>query len=85
MGAALTWIAPRGLITVLLFLSAKETVELPSSMDGAVLLVVFASALMVAVGRILWSKQAPPPSPPNETAQTEPETGLIRLPGNPVD
>ena len=85
MGAALTWIAPRGLITVLLFLSAKETVELPSSMDGAVLLVVFASALMVAVGRILWSKQAPPPSPPNETAQTEPETGLVRLPGNPAD
>ena len=85
MGAALTWIAPRGLITVLLFLSAKETVKLPSSMDGAVLLVVFASALMVAVGRILWSKQAPPPSPPNETAQTEPETGLVRLPGNPAD
>ena len=85
MGAALTWIAPRGLITVLLFLSAKETLELPSSMDGAVLLVVFASALMVAVGRILWSKQAPPPSPPNETAQTEPETGLVRLPGNPAD
>ena len=85
MGAALTWIAPRGLITVLLFLSAKETVELPSSMDGAVLLVVFASALMVAVGRILWAKQTPPSSPPNETAQTEPETGLVRLPGNPAD
>ena len=85
MGRILTWIAPRGLITVLLFLSAKETVKLPSSMDGAVLLVVFASALMVAVGRILWSKQAPPPSPPNETAQTEPETGLVRLPGNPAD
>ena len=85
MGAALTWIAPRGLITVLLFLSAKETVKLPSSMDGAVLLVVFASALMVAVGRILWAKQTPPSSPPNETAQTEPETGLVRLPGNPAD
>ena len=85
MGRILTWIAPRGLITVLLFLSAKETVKLPSCMDGAVLLVVFASALLVAVGRIQWSKQVPPPSPPNETVQAEPEIGLLRLPDNLAD
>lgn len=51
--SALVWIAPRGLITVLLFLSAKEVMELPSSVDGAVLLVVLISALAVTLGR--WS------------------------------
>lgn len=48
---SLTWIAPRGLITVLLFLSAKETLSLPHYLDGAVMLVVLISATLVAVAR----------------------------------
>jgi hypothetical protein len=56
----LTWIAPRGLITVLLFLEAKKAIEIPPFVDGAVLLVVFASALLISVGRFRWSRQAKP-------------------------
>lgn len=51
----LTWIAPRGLITVLLYLEAKKAIEIPPFVDGAVLLVVFASALLITVGRFRWS------------------------------
>lgn len=47
----LTWLAPRGLITVLLFLYAKEEFELPKFMDGAVVLVILVSAILIAVGR----------------------------------
>ena len=47
----LGWIAPRGLITVLLFLSARKVVELPAYLDGAVLLLVFGSAGLIALGR----------------------------------
>lgn len=49
---SLTWIAPRGLITVLLFLSAKEALPLPSYLDGAVVLVILSSAALVAVAHI---------------------------------
>lgn len=47
----LTWVAPRGLITVLLYLEARQAMALPAYLDGAVLLVVFASALLVVQGR----------------------------------
>lgn len=55
----LTWIAPRGLITVLLFLAAKEQLPLPRYLDGAVMLVVLASATLIAVGRIRWASANP--------------------------
>lgn len=48
---ALMWIAPRGLITVLLFLHVKEIALLPSYIDGAVLLVVLFSAIAITMGR----------------------------------
>ena len=53
----LTWIAPRGLITVLLYLSAKEVVPVPPYLDGAVMLVVLASALAIGLGRFQLAKQ----------------------------
>lgn len=56
----LTWIAPRGLITVLLFLAAKETLPLPHYLDGTVMLVVLASALLIAVGRFRWTSAHSP-------------------------
>lgn len=47
----LAWIAPRGLITILLFLSARKVLDVPVYLDGAVLIVVFVSAGVIAWGR----------------------------------
>jgi NhaP-type Na+/H+ or K+/H+ antiporter len=52
LSAPLTWMAPRGLITVLLFLAAKEALALPSYLEGTVMLVVLISASLVVVGRL---------------------------------
>jgi len=49
---SLQWIAPRGLITVLLFLGAKEAVALPSYLSGTVVIVVLVSTALVTVGRL---------------------------------
>lgn len=54
MAQPLAWIAPRGLITVLLFLSAKQAFEMPAYLDGAMLLVVFGSSVLIALGRRRW-------------------------------
>lgn len=51
LAPALTWLAPRGLITVLLFVAAKEALPLPQFLDGTVMIVVLASAALIAVGR----------------------------------
>ncbi len=59
LASPLTWIAPRGLITVLLFLAAKEHLQLPGYLDGTVMLVVLASAALIAVGRFRWSSENP--------------------------
>ena len=47
--AQLLWIAPRGLITVLLFLSARETGKLDAFPFGAVMLVVLVTAALTAL------------------------------------
>lgn len=44
----LVWIAPRGLITVLLYLAAAEAVDLAAFPFGAVMLVVLATSVLVA-------------------------------------
>lgn len=59
--APLTWIAPRGLITVLLFLAAKDTFPVPKFLDGTVVLVVLVSATLIAVGRFRWVAANPAP------------------------
>lgn len=51
LAASLTWIAPRGLITVLLFLSVKEAFPVPGYLDGTVVVVVMVSAAMIALAR----------------------------------
>lgn len=48
----LTWLAPRGLITVLLYLQAREVLELPGYLSGAVILVVLASSLLIMLARV---------------------------------
>ena len=55
--AALTWFAPRGLITVLLFLSVKDALELPRYLDGTVVLVLLASSGLIAVARFRLSEE----------------------------
>jgi cell volume regulation protein A len=47
--AQLLWIAPRGLITVLLFLSARDTGKLDAFPFGAVMLVVLATSALTAL------------------------------------
>jgi hypothetical protein len=47
----LVWIAPRGLITVLLYLAAAEAVDLSAFPFGAVMLVVLATSVLVAQAR----------------------------------
>lgn len=56
MAASLTWLAPRGLITVLLFLNAREVLALPDYAQGTVMLVVLVSAALMTLGR---PRQAP--------------------------
>jgi len=47
--AQLVWVAPRGLITVLLFLSARETGKLDGFPFGAVMLVVLVTSALTAL------------------------------------
>lgn len=47
----LLWVAPRGLITVLLFIIAREKIPLPEALTGAALIVVIVSALLVLRSR----------------------------------
>ncbi len=51
MAGPLGWIAPRGLITVLLFLQVRETFTLPDYLNGAVILVVLSSSALILVSR----------------------------------
>jgi NhaP-type Na+/H+ or K+/H+ antiporter len=65
--AQLVWIAPRGLITVLLFLSARETGKLDQFPFGAVMLVVLLTAALTAIAHRGAGHAAqalkPPPTP----------------------
>ena len=47
----LTWVAPRGLITVLLFLAAAEHLALGAFPFGTVLLVVLITSVLVVLAR----------------------------------
>lgn len=52
----LGWIAPRGLITVLLFIHAREAFVLPGFLNGAVILLVLASSALILVARFSFTK-----------------------------
>ena len=47
----LTWLAPRGLISVLLYFTAKEAAYPPEFLDGALMLVVMLSAIAMVIAR----------------------------------
>ncbi len=51
LAATLTWIAPRGLVTVLLYIEAARRMHLPPYLNGTVRLVVILSATIMALSR----------------------------------
>ncbi len=56
--APLTLIAPRGLITVILFYSIPESMRIESFSEGILFIVIFATGIMMTVGLII-NKQDP--------------------------
>ena len=72
LGRPLTWIAPRGLITVLLFLGAKDVLPLPDFLDGTVVVVVLFSAALVAIAQRAYRKMNKPAAAAEATAGRQP-------------
>ena len=60
----LVWMAPRGLITILLFYSIPESLWVPEFNTGILLLVILASSIMMAVSLIKYRKSIPEVSEP---------------------
>lgn len=60
--SSLQWLAPRGLITVLLFLEARQALNLPGYINGVVVIVVLASTALVTVARARAATSATPAS-----------------------
>lgn len=75
----LVWIAPRGLITVLLYLTVRDAYALPSYLNGAVILVVLASSALILVAGLAASRQN---SAPGEALETS-LSGVPPEPRNP--
>jgi len=50
------WMAPRGLITILLYYSIPETLAVPEFNEGVLLLVILASSVIMAVSLIKYRK-----------------------------
>jgi cell volume regulation protein A len=55
--ASLLWIAPRGLVTVLLYIEAAQKVSLPVYLNGTVRLVVIVSVAFLALSRRAASRR----------------------------
>ena len=72
----LLWIAPRGLITVLLFLTARETLAIPAYLNGAVILVVLGSSILILAARGALAKETalPPDAAAAPSVQAMPPT-----------
>lgn len=66
--AQLVWIAPRGLITVLLFLSARRTGELQDFPFGSVMLVVLVTSALTALAHRAAPAARAEEAPPLATA-----------------
>lgn len=67
----LVWLAPRGLITVLLFLTAADTGQIEGFPFGAVMLVVLATATATTLAHRGGTESAPAAEPP-ATAEVSP-------------
>jgi NhaP-type Na+/H+ or K+/H+ antiporter len=55
----LVWMAPRGLITILLFFSIPESLVVTEFNTGILLLVILASSILMAVSLIKYRKSSP--------------------------
>ncbi|MCF8177880.1 MAG: cation:proton antiporter [Sulfuritalea sp.] len=75
----LVWIAPRGLITVLLYLTVRDTYALPSYLNGAVILVVLVSSAMILVAGLAARRQNSAPGDKLESSLS----GVPSEPRNP--
>jgi cell volume regulation protein A len=75
----LVWIAPRGLITVLLFLSARNTGKLDAFPFGSVMLVVLITAALTALAH-RGTKRAPEPAAEAAPAVGDSATSEPRAP-----
>jgi NhaP-type Na+/H+ or K+/H+ antiporter len=51
LASPLLWLAPRGLITVLLYLTARMIVPVPEWVGGSVLIVVLVSAVLIIIAQ----------------------------------
>lgn len=78
----LMWIAPRGLITVLLFLHVREALALPGYLNGAIMLVVLVSSALILVASYLVSRAVPVPPPPDVPPLPLPDDQVITMASN---
>ncbi|MDD2885403.1 MAG: hypothetical protein PHT48_10215 [Dechloromonas sp.] len=62
LASPLLWLAPRGLITVLLYLTARQIVPVPDYLGGTVLIVVIVSATLVLVAQRAQPARNKPPA-----------------------
>ncbi len=62
---SLTWLAPRGLITILLFLHAKEILPVVPHLNGAVVLVILISSSLITLSKVQMLRSAPIATPPS--------------------
>lgn len=56
MADVVTWIAPRGLVTVLLLLHAQNALQVPGYLNGAVIIVVLVSSALIGIARLKLAK-----------------------------
>jgi cell volume regulation protein A len=75
----LMWIAPRGLITVLLFLHVREAFSLPSYLNGSIMLVVLASSAFILIASYLVNRQVPLAAPPDAPPLSPPDDEALAL------
>ncbi len=71
------WMAPRGLITILLFYSIPETLAVEAFNTGVLLLVILATSLMMAFSLIRYKKADRPEEVPLEVVLPEQESGDV--------
>lgn len=74
LASTLTWIAPRGLVTVLLLLHAQNALKVPGYLNGAVILVVLVSAGLIGIARLELAKTVKPEPAAAAAPEPAPET-----------
>ncbi|MCF8198769.1 MAG: cation:proton antiporter [Sulfuritalea sp.] len=76
LAKSLVWIAPRGLITVLLFLTVRDAFALPSYLNGAVILVVLISSALILVAGLTVERRTPKSDSPLSSSLNKDQSEL---------